>query len=42
MVKCPIPGRTRFLRMEVDVAEAEVTRMRADSSATWPDAAHNL
>ena len=32
-VKCPIPGRTRFLRIEVEVAEAQMTRMRADSSA---------
>lgn len=40
--KWPMPGRTRFLRMEVDVAEDETTRMRADSSAAWPDAAHIL
>ena len=33
IVKWPIPGRTRFLRIEVDVADAETTRMRADSSA---------
>ena len=42
MVKWPMPGRTRFLRMEVAVAEAERTRMREDSSAAWPVAAHNL
>ena len=28
--------------MEVAVAEAERTRMREDSSAAWPVAAHNL
>lgn len=42
MVKWPIPGRTRFLRMEVLVAEAEVSRMRADSRAAWPEAAQSL
>ena len=42
MVKWPIPGRTRFFRMEVDVAEPERIRIRDDSSADWPDAAHRL
>ena len=42
MVKWPIPGRTRFLSMDVDVAEPEMTRMRDDSRALCPDAAHNL
>lgn len=42
MVKLPIPGRTRFFRIEVDVADAETTRMRADSKAFWPAAAHKL
>ena len=42
MVKCPTPGRTRFFRTEVFVAEADITRIRADSSALWPDAAQSL
>lgn len=33
MEKWPIPGRTRFLRMEVEVAEDETTRIRDASSA---------
>ena len=33
MEKWPIPGRTRFLRMEVDVAEEETRRMREASRA---------
>lgn len=41
-VKWPMPGRTRFLRMEVDVAEAERRRMREDSRAAWPVAAQSL
>ena len=42
MEKWPMPGRTRFLRMEVEVAEEETTRMREASSAAWPDAAQIL
>lgn len=41
-VKCPIPGNTRFLRIAVDVAEAESRRIREDSKADCPEAAHNL
>jgi hypothetical protein len=37
-----MPGRTRFLSIDVDVALAPMTRMRADSSALWPVAAHRL
>ena len=33
MEKWPIPGRTRFLRMEVEVAEEETSNMRDASSA---------
>ena len=42
MEKWPIPGRTRFLRMEVDVAEEETRRMREASRAAWPEAAQML
>lgn len=42
IVNCPIPGRTRFFRIEVDVAEAEMTRTFDDSKAAWPEAAHSL
>lgn len=42
MVKWPIPGRTRFLSMDVEVADPDMTRMRDDSRALWPDAAHSL
>ena len=42
MEKWPIPGRTRFLRMEVDVAEEETRRMREASRAAWPEAAQIL
>lgn len=42
MVKWPIPGRTRFLRIEVDVADPEMTRTRAFSRAVWPVAAQRL
>jgi len=42
MVKWPIPGRTRFLSVEVDVAVAPITSSRADSSAACPVAAHSL
>lgn len=42
IVKWPIPGRTRFFRIEVDVAVAPITNRRALSSAAWPVAAHNL
>ena len=41
-VKCPIPGNTRFLRIEVEVADPLTTSTRADSSAFWPDAAQRL
>ena len=41
MVKWPMPGRTRFLRMEVGVAEEERINILEDSSAAWPVAAHN-
>ena len=33
IVKCPIPGRTRFLSVEVEVAVEVSRRMRDDSSA---------
>jgi len=33
IVKWPMPGRTRFLRIEVDVALPDMTRMRDDSRA---------
>ena len=39
MVKAPMPGRTRFLRMAVAVAEEERTRTWAASRAAWPSAA---
>ena len=42
MVKWPMPGRTRFLRTAVAVADEERTRMREDSRAFWPDAAQSL
>ena len=42
MEKWPIPGRTRFLRMEVEVAEEETRRMREASRAAWPEAAQIL
>ena len=42
MVKWPTPGRTRFLRIDVDVAEEDRTRILDDSNAAWPVAAHNL
>lgn len=42
MVKWPIPGSTRFFRIEVDVADPEMTKMREFSSALWPVAAHRL
>ena len=42
MVKWPVPGRTRFFRMDVDVARAEMTSTRAASSADWPLAAQRL
>jgi hypothetical protein len=34
MVKWPIPGSTKFLRIEVDVAEPDMTRIRDFSSAS--------
>ena len=40
--KWPMPGRTRFLRMEVEVAEEDTTRMREASRAAWPEAAQIL
>jgi hypothetical protein len=42
IVKCPIPGRTRFLRIDVEVALAERTRIREFSRAVWPDDAQSL
>lgn len=36
------PGRTRFLSACADVALPDKTSTRDDSSADWPDAAHNL
>lgn len=42
MVKWPIPGRTRFFRIEVDVARPEMTSTRADSRAVWPLVAQRL
>jgi hypothetical protein len=33
IVKCPIPGSTRFFKIEVEVADAEITRTLEDSSA---------
>jgi len=39
MVKAPMPGRTRFLRMLVAVADEERTRRWAASRAFWPEAA---
>ena len=42
MVKWPIPGKTRFLSVDVDVAVAPITSSRADSSAACPVAAHSL
>ena len=42
IVKWPIPGRTRFLRIEVDVALAERTKIRDASRAFWPVAAQRL
>ena len=41
MVKAPMPGRTRFLRMLVAVADDARTRRWAASRAVWPDAAHS-
>jgi hypothetical protein len=42
MVKWPTPGRTKFFKIEVEVAEPEMTRMRAFSSAACPVAAQRL
>lgn len=42
MVKWPMPGNTRFFRADVDVAVPDITRMRDDSRAFCPDAAHRL
>ena len=42
MVKWPMPGNTRFFKMEAEVALPDITRMRDDSSALWPDAAQSL
>lgn len=39
MVKAPMPGRTRFLRMLVAVADDARTRTWAASRAVWPEAA---
>ena len=33
IVKCPTPGNTRFFKVDVAVADAESTRIRADSRA---------
>ena len=41
-VKWPMPGSTRFLSMDVEVADAESTRFLADSRAAWPVAAQSL
>lgn len=34
IVKWPMPGRTKFLRIEVDVADPDMTRIREFSSAS--------
>lgn len=42
IVKCPMPGRTRFFSIDVDVADAEMTKILECSRALWPEAAHRL
>lgn len=37
-----LPGRTRFLSVELAVADPLITRTEAFSSADCPDLAHNL
>jgi hypothetical protein len=42
MVNFPTPGRMRFLRTEVLVAEEDRRRTWADSRADWPEWAQRL